>query len=57
MQPYGVKRQDSHCCPGHSKFARDTYRTRTSKKARARAKTQAHKRARAQAKQQLRRGQ
>lgn len=33
MKPYGVKRKDQGCCPGHDKFPKETYKT-TSRKAR-----------------------
>ena len=48
MKPYGVKRKDHGCCPGHDKFPLDTYRNCKSKKARARDKQTAHGIARAQ---------
>lgn len=53
MKPYGVKRQDRGCCPGHDKFPPDTYRNRKSKKARARDKRIAHGIARARAREDL----
>jgi hypothetical protein len=48
MKPYGVKRKDRGCCPGHDKFPRDTYRNRKSKKAHSRDSQIAHGIARAQ---------
>jgi len=54
MKPYGVKRQDFSCCPGHDKFPRETYRNRRSKKAHARDAGIAHRIARARAKADLR---
>ncbi len=47
MKPYGVKRKDRGCCPGHDKFPSETYRNRRSKKAQTRDTKTAHKRARA----------
>lgn len=47
MKPYGVNpRYDQDCCPGHSTYARDTYRNRRSKKAQTRDTAKAHRRAR-----------
>lgn len=53
MKPYGVKRKDSGCCPGHDKFPRDKYGSARSRRARAKARLIAHKRARAQEAQTL----
>ena len=46
MKPYGVKRKDKGCCPGHDKFPKDSYNNKRSKKAHAKAKKKAHKRGR-----------
>lgn len=46
MKPYGVKRKDRGCCPGHDKFPADTYSNRKSKRAHKKAKHDAHSRAR-----------
>jgi hypothetical protein len=35
MIPFGVKRGDFGCCPGHDKFPWDTYKNKRSKKAQA----------------------
>ena len=53
MQPYGIKKADSGCCPGHDKFPRETYGTRTSLKAKRKTDRCAHKRARKWAKNEL----
>ncbi|MBF0273446.1 MAG: hypothetical protein HQL98_15460, partial [Magnetococcales bacterium] len=37
MKPYGVRRKDHGCCPGHDKFSPDTYNSSRSKKAHAKA--------------------
>lgn len=38
MKPYGVKRKDAGCCPGHDKFPSESYSMtkRKSRKARLR---------------------
>ncbi len=38
MKPYGVKRKDQGCCPGHDKFPQEAYKmtSRKSRKARLR---------------------
>lgn len=56
MKPYGQKRQDHGCCPGHDKFPGDTYATKTSKHARARDKQAMHQIARARAKAEINSG-
>lgn len=32
MKPYGVKRKDQGCCPGHDKFPYESYGSRVSMK-------------------------
>ncbi|MBF0108751.1 MAG: hypothetical protein HQL76_06210 [Magnetococcales bacterium] len=50
MKPYGVRREDVFCCPGHDTFPWDTYRNRRSKKAQTRDTKIAHRLARARIK-------
>ncbi|MBF0190234.1 MAG: hypothetical protein HQL99_03670 [Magnetococcales bacterium] len=50
MKPYGVRRKDQGCCPGHDKFSPDTYNSSRSKKAHAKATKIAHGIARARIK-------
>ena len=50
MKPYGVKKKDAGCCPGHDKFAGDTYNTNTSQKAHTRDTKYAHSRERSRVK-------
>lgn len=45
MKPYGVKRKDAGCCPGHDKFPQEKYKM-TSAKARKARKRPAKKRER-----------
>lgn len=33
MKPYGIKKKDRGCCPGHDKYPKKSYKT-TSRKAR-----------------------
>lgn len=47
MRKQGIKRKDSGCCPGHDKFPRETYGSRSSLKAKRRTDRLANKRARA----------
>ena len=47
MKPYGIRRKDGGCCPGHDKHPTECYGNRRSKKARARGKTLAAKAERA----------
>ena len=53
MRKQGIKRKDSGCCPGHDKFPRETYGSRTSKKAKRRTDQLANQRARAWGKVEL----
>jgi len=55
MKPYGVKRKDSWCCPGHDKFPRETYRNNRSKRAQTRDTKLAHGIARSRARLELNR--
>lgn len=55
MKPYGVRRRDRGCCPGHDKFPNDTYGSRRSHRARSQARQLAHSIARARSRQELRR--
>ena len=50
MRKQGIKRKDFGCCPGHDKFPKETYNTRTSLKAKRRTDQIANQRARAWAK-------
>lgn len=52
MKPYGIKRKDHGCCPGHDKYPTETYAGRLSKKARGRDKALAHGVARQEGKRQ-----
>jgi hypothetical protein len=52
MKAYGIKKKDWGCCPGHDKFASDTYNTATSQKAHTRDTKYAHGRARMEEKQE-----
>lgn len=36
MKPYGQKRQDYGCCPGHDTFSRECYNNNRSKRAHSR---------------------
>ena len=54
MKPFGVKREDRGCCPGHDKFPADRYGNRRSQRARARDVQQAHGIGRARAKNEIR---
>ena len=47
MKPYGIRRRDFGCRPGHDKFPRDTYGNRRSKKARSLRNKILHRHARA----------
>lgn len=53
MKPYGIKRQDHGCCPGHDKYPTSTFSGRLSKKARGRDKAIAHGVARQEAKLEI----
>ncbi len=55
MKPYGVRRKDRGCCPGHDKFPADRYASKASQYARSRDKQLAHGIARARANTELRR--
>jgi hypothetical protein len=52
MKPYGVKRKDRGCCPGHDKFPPDSYNSNLSKRAHSKASKIAHQIARARAKKE-----
>ena len=54
MKPYGVKRGDRGCCPGHDLFPRETYSSRRSKKAHTRDTKLAHRLERHKSKRSLR---
>ena len=43
MKPYGVKRKDRGCCPGHDKFPREKYNSRRSIRAHRRDTKIAHR--------------
>ena len=47
MRKQGIKRKDSGCCPGHDKFPREAYGTRTSMRAKRVTDMLANRRARA----------
>jgi hypothetical protein len=47
MKPYGIKRKDAGCCPGHDKYPREAYGSRLSQKKRRRTTQLAHRKARA----------
>lgn len=53
MKPYGVKRKDRGCCPGHDKYPPDRYDTKASRKAHSKARHSAHSAERARWKNQL----
>lgn len=53
MKPYGVKRKDRGCCPGHDKFPKETYSTNASRKAQARDTKTAHGIERARVRQDI----
>lgn len=55
MKPYGVRRGDQGCCPGHDKFPGDSYSNRRSKKAQTRDTQVAHQVARSRGAADLRR--
>lgn len=46
MKPYGRKREEYGCCPGHDDFPSGRYGNRRSQKAHSKARTQLHKLAR-----------
>ena len=47
MKPYGVNRRwDEPCCPGHSKYPKDSYNNNRSKRAQTRDTKIAHRRER-----------
>lgn len=46
MKPYGKKKGDDGCCPGHDKFPRETYSNRRSKRAQTRDTKIMHRRER-----------
>lgn len=46
MKPYGIKKKDRGCCPGHDKFPNETYNTHSSQKAKRRDTKYAHGRER-----------
>lgn len=50
MRPYGSKRGDSGCCPGHDTFPSETYGNRRSKRAQTRDTAIQHQVARARLK-------
>ncbi|MBP2498350.1 hypothetical protein ABID82_005036 [Methylobacterium sp. PvP062] len=54
MKPYGRRRGDSGCCPGHDTFPSETYANRRSKRAQTRDTVLQHQRARAQQKHETR---
>lgn len=53
MKPYGRKREECGCCPGHDDFPSDKYNSRRSQKARSKARTKLHKLARQRLKREL----
>lgn len=54
MKPYGVNpRHDQDCCPGHSRYARETYSNRRSKTAQTRDTKIAHRIERRKVRQKL----
>lgn len=54
MKAFGIRRKDWGCCPGHDKFAADTYNTNASQKAHTRDTKKAHRRGRLELKSFLR---
>jgi hypothetical protein len=55
MKPYGVNPKiDQDCCPGHSRYPRDTYNTNISQKAQTRDTAIAHRVERHKVKNQIR---
>ena len=44
MKKEGIKYKDSGCCPGHDKFPRESYKTRSSLKAKRKTDRLANKR-------------
>lgn len=46
MKPYGVRKQDQGCCPGHDKYPAEYYGTVSSRRAHKKTTRAAHKRAR-----------
>jgi hypothetical protein len=53
MKPYGMKREDHGCCPGHDRFPRETYNSRRSKRAHSRDNKLMHRIGRHRLKQEL----
>lgn len=53
MKPYGVKRKDQGCCPGHDKFPYESYGSRVSMKLKRRTDQLAHRRARSWERQEI----
>ena len=53
MKPYGRKRSEFGCCPGHDDFPSDSYNSRRSQKAHSKARTKLHKLARIRLKKDL----
>ena len=57
MKPYGVNpKHDQDCCPGHSRFPKDSYNNRRSKKAQTRDTKIAHRKERRKTKNKLKKG-
>lgn len=53
MKPYGVKRKDQGCCPGHDKFPYESYGSRVSMRLKRRTDQLAHRRARSWERQEI----
>lgn len=53
MKPYGMRRGDCGCCPGHDLFPRECYNNNRSKRARSRDKKLMHQIGRSIAKREL----
>ena len=56
MKPYGVKREDRGCCPGHDKYPPDRYNCTTAnqrRRAQKSRKTSARQKARKQIMKEL----
>ena len=53
MKPYGSRRGDCGCCPGHDKYPSETYNNRRSKRAQTRDTKSQHQAARARLKRDL----
>lgn len=54
MRPYGVRRKDQGCCPGHDRFSGDSYNNNRSKRAQTRDTKVAHQLARVRIKASVR---